>query len=186
MKTIQLLPYEEIKYVKTIYVEKNFLNRVYTAKIVYKRNPSLNYTMDYSKATPFENMMLSYGEDCYPCDIIDDIIVEGIRQKYPQARVCTSLMMFDVEKDNIEKELENYPKTEFQINIQPNIQDINGISKMGKTQWRVFMKTLPIYLTNSQEIELFRNEGSFLYYNLEQEDSLISLEPTLLNEVITF
>lgn len=186
MKTITVLPNDEIKYVKTITFEKNFLDRIYTAKIVYKRNPSQNYKMDYSKATPFERQMFYYREECYPHDLIDDIILEGIRQNYPQARVNTSLMMCDVEKANIEKELGNYLRTDFQINIQPNIVDVNQIIKMGKTQWRVFVKSLPIYLTNSREIELFRNVGSFLYYDLDQEDSLIDLEPSLLHEVTTF
>ncbi|MDY6156734.1 MAG: hypothetical protein SPH96_09435 [Agathobacter sp.] len=142
--------------------------------------------MDYSKATPFERQMYYYSEECYPHDLIDDIILKGIQQNYPGARVSTMLMLCDVEKENIEKELNTYIRSEFQINIQPNITDVNEIIKMGKTQWRVFVKTLPVYLTNSKEIELFRNEGSFLYYNLDRENELIELEPTLLNEVMTF
>ena len=176
----------EIKFVKTISYEKNYLDRIYTAKIVYKRNPSLEYKMDYSMATPFERQMYYYSEECYPHDLIDDIILKGIQQNYPGARVSTMLMLCDVEKENIEKELNTYIRSEFQINIQPNITDVNEIIKMGKTQWRVFVKTLPVYLTNSKEIELFRNEGSFLYYNLDRENELIELEPTLLNEVMTF
>lgn len=186
MKTITVLPNNEIKFVKTISYEKNYLDRIYTAKIVYKRNPSLEYKMDYSKATPFERQMYYYSEECYPHDLIDDIILKGIQQNYPGARVSTMLMLCDVEKENIEKELNTYIRSEFQINIQPNITDVNEIIKMGKTQWRVFVKTLPVYLTNSKEIELFRNEGSFLYYNLDRENELIELEPTLLNEVMTF
>ena len=48
------------------------------------------------------------------------------------------------------------------------------------------MKSLPLYLTNTKDREIFKNEGSFLYYDLDKEDEMISIEPVLLNEVTTF
>lgn len=186
MKQVNVLPNDEIKYVKTISFSKSFMGQEYTAKIVYKRNPSANYTMDYSKQTPVERLMYYYNEDCYPCDVIDKIILNGIRQNYPEARVSTSLMILDVEKTTIEKELSNYKKEEFIINIQPDIKDLDALLKTGKTQWRVFLKKLPIYVTNSLDSQFFKNEGSILHYELDKEQEMISLEPSLLNEVTTF
>ena len=95
-------------------------------------------------------------------------------------------MILDVEKANIEKELSNYKQEVFNLYIQPDIKDVNALLKMGKTQWRVFIKKLPIYLTNSIQLLPFQNEGSILYYDLAMEQDLIALEPTLLNEVTTF
>ena len=186
MIQVNVLPANEIKYVKTISFTKTFQNQLYTAKIVYKRNPSDQYKMDDSKQTPFEKMMYFYNEECYPHDLIDEIILRGIRRKYPEARVTTSLMILDVEKANIEKELSNYKQEVFNLYIQPDIKDVNALLKMGKTQWRVFIKKLPIYLTNSIQLLPFQNEGSILYYDLAMEQELIALEPTLLNEVTTF
>jgi hypothetical protein len=40
MKTITVLPVEEVKFVKTISLDMDFCGRNYTAKIVYKRNLS--------------------------------------------------------------------------------------------------------------------------------------------------
>ena len=154
MIQVNVLPENEIKYVKTISFTKTFQNQLFTAKIVYKRNPS--------------------------------DILKGIRRKYPEARVTTSLMLLDVEKANIEKELSNYKQEVFNLYIQPDIKDVNALLKMGKTQWRVFIKKLPIYLTNSIQLLPFQNEGSILYYDLAMEQDLIALEPTLLNEVTTF
>ena len=186
MTQVNVLPFNEIKYVKTISFTKTLQNQLFTAKIVYKRNPSDQYKMDDSKQTPFEKMMYFYNEECYPRDIIDDIILKGIRQNYPNARVTTSLMLLDVEKANIEKELSVYKQEVFNLYIQPDIKDVDTLLKMGKTQWRLFIKKLPIYLTNSIQLFPFQNEGSVLYYDLAKEQELIALEPTLLNEVTVF
>ena len=186
MTQVNVLPVNEIKYVKTISFTKTFLNQLFTAKIVYKRNPSDQYKMDDSKQTPFEKMMYFYNEECYPHDLLDDIILRGVRQNYPDAHIVTSLMLLDVEKANIEKELSIYKQEEFKLYIQPDIKDVNALLKMGKTQWRIFIKKLPIFLTNSTQSLPFQNEGSILYYDLNKEQELIELEPTLLNEVTIF
>lgn len=186
MKTINVLPIEEIFYVKTISFSVAYFGRLYTGKVVYKRNLTEHYVMDDSKRSKIDKMFYYYPEDCYPKDIIDEIILQGITKRYPDARVHTQLMLCDVERDDIMTELSHYKKVDFQINIQPRVDDINALIKTGKTTWRVFIKSLPLYLTNSGETELFRNEGSFIYYDLDKEDELIELEPTLLNEVTTF
>ena len=184
MEQVNVLPNDEIKYVKTISFSKSVMGQVYTAKIVYKRNPSKDYTMDYSKQTPVEKMLYYYNEDCYPCDIIDKIILNGIRQNYPDARVSTILMLLDVEKGTIEKDLNNYKKEDFHIYIRPDIKDLDVLLKTGKAQWRVFKKKLPIYITNSLDSKYFQNEGLILHYELDKE--MIDLETSLLKEVTTF
>ena len=102
------------------------------------------------------------------------------------AQVNTKLMLCDVELEDITRELSYYVKETFVIYIQPRIDDIDEILKSGKTEWRVFAKELPLYVTNSKDTELFKNEGSFLYYSLDDEEKLVSIEPELLNEVTTF
>ena len=49
METITVLPNNEIKYVKSIIFMVELFGRLYTGKIVYKREPSDNYKMDESK-----------------------------------------------------------------------------------------------------------------------------------------
>lgn len=186
MKTINVLSIEDIYYVKTISFSVEYYGRLYTGKVVYKRNLSEHYVMDESKRSEIDKMLCFYPENCYPKDIIDEIILQGISKKYPDAKVHTQLMLCDVERDDIVNELSHYKKVDFQINIQPRVDDINALIKTGKTTWRVFIKSLPLYLTNSDETELFRSEGSFIYYDLDKEDELIELEPTLLHEVTIF
>lgn len=186
MKTISILPNNEIKYVKSITFNVELFGRSYTGKIIYKREPSDDYKMDGSKRSSIDDMMYYYPEVCYPSDCIDAIILEGVRKKYPSAQVHTYLMICDYDRDRIVKELASYASVSFQINIQPRIDDINAILNNAKKTWRVFTKELPLYLTNSKDITLFQNAGSFIYYDLDKEQEMIAIEPQLLNEVSVF
>lgn len=186
MKTIHVLPQEQIKYVKTISFNVEYFGEYYSGKIVYKRNLSETYKMDETKRSDIDRCLCFYPEECYPCDIIDKIILKGVREKYPMAKVNTKLMLCDVELEDITRELSNYVKETFVIYIQPRIDDIDAILKSGKTEWRVFEKELPLYVTNTQDTELFKNASSFLYYSLDTENDLIDMESELLNEVTTF
>ena len=186
MNTIHILPIKEIKFVKTISFDVELFGRIYSGKIVYKRNPTSTYRMDETKRSAFDQMICYYPEECYPYDIIDNIILKGVREKYTTARISTKLMLCDVEKEDIINQLKNYAKESFTIYIQPRIDDINAIINSGKTQWRMFTKVLPLYITNTRDTELFRNEGTILYYDLDSENDLIDLEPHLLNEVTVF
>lgn len=189
MKTITVLPYDEVKYIKTISFDMDFCGRYYTAKVVYKRNLSANYPMDSTKRSKVDEIMCYFPEECYPKDAIDELILKSVLERFPSAKVHTKLMLCDCERDEIMRELSHYPQVSFQINIQPRIDDIQTIINMhkaGKIEWRVFIKSLPLYLTNSNESELFSNSGSIIYYDLDKENDMIQLEPTLLNEVTTF
>ena len=51
MRTIQVLPQEQIKYVKTISFNVEYFGKYYSGKIVYKRNLSETNKMDETKRT---------------------------------------------------------------------------------------------------------------------------------------
>lgn len=186
MKTIKVLPINEIKYVKSISFNIELFGRLYTGKIVYKRDLSDDYKMDESKRSSIDKMMCHYPEECYPSDNIDAIIFEGVRKKYPTAYIQTHLMACDSDRNRIAAELASYATAAFQINILPRIDDIDAVVKSGKTSWRAFTKKLPLYLTNSMDTTLFQDEGSFMYYDLDKEQDMIRLEPQLLSEVTVF
>ena len=186
MITFNVLPIEEIKFVKTIIFYVEFLGKKSIAKIVYKRNPSSLYKIDETKRSEIDKMMYFYPEECYPKDAIDEMIYAGIKSKYPSAQVHTKLMLCDVEKERIENELSQYQKETFQINIQPLIRDLDDVVMSGKTQFRVFQKNLPLYIIHSADADIFKFDGSFAYYELDKENEMIALEPTLLNEVTSF
>lgn len=186
MKTINVLPVNEIKYVKSISFDVELFGKVYIGKIVYKRNMSDIYKMDESKRSSIDKMMCYYPEESFPSDVIDKLLLEGVRNKYPSAHIYTSLMICDSDRDRITKELASYAKVPFHINIQPRIDSIDTLVKINKTSWRIFTKELPLYLTNTNDIALFQNEGSFIYYDLDKEQEMINIDPQLLSDVTIF
>lgn len=66
MKTMNVLPVGEVKYVKIISFDVEVDGESCPALIVYKRNPSKDYTMDDSKRLDTDRMLYYYPEECYP------------------------------------------------------------------------------------------------------------------------
>ena len=184
MKTINVLPIEEIKYIKTISFDVEVDGELCSALIVYKRNLSKDYAMDESKRSDTDRLLCYFPEECYPKDTVDEVILGAIKEVCPGARVSTKLMLCDIEKENLERLLSTYSKHSFKIAIMPHIKDVAAVLKSGKTSWRVFEKILPLYVhLRKQTIDYIRNIST-IYYDVENEDKMIEMEPTLLNEVL--
>ena len=184
MKTINVLPIEEIKYIKTISFDVEVDGELCPALIVYKRNLSKDYAMDDSKRSDTDRMLYYYPEECYPKDAVDEVILGAIQEVCPGARVSTKLMLCDIEKENLEKLLSSYSKHSFKIAIMPHIKDLDAVLKSGKTSWRVFEKELPLYVHLRKRNNDYIRNISTIYYDIENEDKMIEMEPTLLNEVL--
>ncbi len=184
MKTINVLPINEIKYVKIISFDIEVDGELCPALIVYKRNLSKDYAMDDSKRSDTDRLMCYYPEDCYPRDAIDEVILSAVKDICHEARVSTKLMLCDMEKEQLEELLSTYSKHSFKIVLLPHIKDIDEVLKSGKTSWRAFEKVLPLYVhLRKQTIDYIRNIST-IYYDTENEDRMIEMEPTLLNEVL--
>lgn len=184
MKTINVLPINEIKYVKIISFDIEVDGELCPALIVYKRNLSKDYAMDDSKRSDTDRLMCYYPEECYPRDAIDEVILGAVKDICPAARVSTKLMLCDIEKENLEKLLSTYSTHSFKIAILPHIKDIDSVLKSGKKSWRAFEKVLPLYVhLRKKTIDYIRNIST-IYYDIENEDKMIEMEPTLLNEVL--
>ena len=184
MKTFNVLPLDEVKYVKIIAFDIEVDGELCPALVVYKRNPSMDYSMDDSKRSGRDRMLYYYPEECYPRDAVDGLILGAIQETYPEARVSTSLMLFDIENNNLEKLLSTYTKLSYEIIILPHIKDIDIVLKSGKTSWPVFNKLLPLYVHLRKHNNDYIRNMSTIYYDIENEDKMLEMEPTLLNEVL--
>ena len=184
MKTMNVLPVEEVKYVKIISFDVEVDGESCPALIVYKRNPSKDYTMDDSKRLDTDRMLYYYPEECYPKDAVDEVILGAIKEVCPGARVSTSLMLCDIEKENLEKFLSTYSKHCYMIVILPHIKDQDSVLRSGKTSWPIFEKELPLYVHLRKHNNEYIRNISTIYYDVENEDRMIEMEPTLLNEVL--
>ena len=183
MKTVKVLPYEEIKFVKFIAFEVEVDGVLCTAQIVYRRNPSENYTLDDSKRSNLDRLLYYYPEECYPQDDVDVIILNAIKEVYPEASLSTRFMLCNVEKEEIERILSTYTKTNFKIVILPRIRDWVDVISSGKTSWLGFEKELSLFVHLKKQNNEYIHNISTVYYDVENEDKMIEMEPTLLNEV---
>ena len=186
MKQINVLPLEEIKYVKIISFEVEVNGELRPAIIAYKRSPSKQYTMDESKRSDLDRLLYVYPEESYPRDKVDELILEVIKDACPDAKVSTSLMLCDVEKEHLERLLSSYSKRSFTIDILPRVRNFEDVINSGKTSWRCFEKKLPLYVHLKKEDVLYIRDTSTIYYDIENEENMQDLEPTLLGDVLWF
>lgn len=94
MATVELLPKEEICFVKKINLENNYFSGV----VCYTRKFSENYKMQpYTDGK--DTLLYHYQEDEYPSDLLDEVILQAIQQQYPKATCHTSIQMFNVDSE---------------------------------------------------------------------------------------
>ena len=89
IKEITVLPQGQIVFVKRIYLENDYFSGV----VAYTRNLTDRYKMIPKKRSKEELYLYHYGEDEYPSDELDRIILDLIRQKYPDAECRTSFQL---------------------------------------------------------------------------------------------
>ena len=187
MKTINVLPYEEIKFVKIISFEIEVDGELRPAIIAYKRELSEQYSLDESKRSELDRLLFFYPEESYPRDEVDGLILEAVKEAYPSAKVSTSLMLCDFEKEQLRRMLSSYSSNHsFHINILPRVSSIEDVIKSGKTSWRVFEKHLPLFVQLKNERVTYIRDMATIFYDIENEEKMLALEPTLLKDVMWF
>ena len=92
MATVELLPKEEICFVKKINLENNYFSGV----VCYTRKFSENYRMQ-PHTDGKDTLLYHYQENEYPSDSLDRVIIEALQQQYPNATCHTSIQMLNVE-----------------------------------------------------------------------------------------
>lgn len=111
---ITMLPIERIVFVKKINIENTFSSDV----LCYVRKPSEQYSMKPEDKSTLERAIFGYKEQEYPCDELDEAIIDFLQSKYPNAKCQTTLLMFDSEIAHNVHWLKQYQKHILQIIIE--------------------------------------------------------------------
>lgn len=167
MELIEILPLERIRFVKTISFSSSFGLKTIFAKVVYSRKLSPNYKM--TSTDKLLDLYFNTKEEVYPNDDIDKFILSAIQNIYPDAKMHTSLIMFNIEEESLLKSLKSLHKDKFEIQANPYVGDIYEALKSGKNSWPIFIKSFDLF-TASREIENWFNKLSIVDYNIEKED----------------
>lgn len=107
METVELLPKEEICFVKKINLENNYFSGV----VCYTRKLSENYRMNPHVGKN------NYQEDEYPSDSLDKVILQVIQEIYPNAICRTEIQMFSDRLEQNRRWLEQCNKSMVTLHI---------------------------------------------------------------------
>lgn len=111
IKTIRVLPLGEMFFIKKIFLE----DVSYGGVVCYARKVSHDYKITYNEEQSKTHLYLEHQEEEYPRDELDYEILKQIQNKFPHAKSQTTLMMFDVDKEDNAQWLNQYSKETLQI-----------------------------------------------------------------------
>ncbi len=176
IKTISVLPMEEIRVIKQIMLISEFANnREYSiGYILYERKLTDNYKF---KETPKEKKdfsdYLEYPrQDSYPNDNVDEIILQSIRNTFPKSTLRNYSLICNVDIDRV-KILQNRPIEQSEITFTPDFSQVDIYELAGKS-FNGLRKPVKIYSDFTKEsIQNLYFQG---YYNLEDREILNKID----------
>ncbi len=156
---IRILSEKTISIIKRIKInEVDNQGRYHTAEIIYLRTFSNEYKMQQKEVVDekedFKRMIYGIPENEYPSDMLDKDLLEVVQQKYPTAKVKSSLMLFNSELRDFEQEIRNYHYyNTITLILEPDFQEI-----MKLVDYLDCLKfQFNLYVSSLEEKEFFGN-----------------------------
>lgn len=180
-KQIKLLDFNERKIMKAIRLNKSLGNINAWADLIYIRDITQEYNTRYEKVN-VPGDLFHYSEPILPNDSFDNMVLNAVRTKYPDA-IMTAM---DINTDSCVERLKimyaGFKEEQSIIYLTPDFGKID-LSTMPKGMvFNQFRVTLDIFVPIDAFLPYFRNEGYFDYYNLNETDNL---ENMLGNTLLT-
>lgn len=176
IKTISILPMEEIRVIKQIMIISEFANnREYSiGYILYERKLSDTYKF---KETPKEQRDFSYyleypRQDSYPNDNLDDIILQSVRNTFPKSTLRNYSLICNVDRDRIQM-FQNRQFEQSEIAFTPDFSQIDIYELIGQS-YSGLRKPIKIY--NDFTKESIQNLYFQGYYNLGDKQILNKID----------
>lgn len=167
MTTFKTLPLDEIRIVKTISISSEMRSIPNYAEIIYTRKLSPAYCMKKSEGN-IERLFYDHDENIYPNDSIDDFILAAVKKTYPDAKMKSSLMMFDVELEHYKHILSSKIAEKFNIRVNPRFDDMQQVIESGKNEWKGFSINLELFCYPNEK-GIFKDSLSICEYNINKE-----------------
>lgn len=178
IKTISVLPIEEIRVIKQIMIVSEFANnKEYSiGYILYERELSDNYKF---KETPKGERDFSYyldfpRQDSYPTDNLDEIILQSIKNSFPKSTLRNYSLICNVDKERIER-LQNRQFEQSEISFTPDFSQTDFHRFVGQS-FDGLRKPIKIY--NDFTKESIQNLYFQGYYNLNDRQMLDRIDST--------
>lgn len=161
--TIRILDMDNVKVIKHIRLEVDSFGHRVPAEIVYLRDFTDGYKMAQiepeTEEEEREKRETGHFQRQYPSDILDEAIIDAVKNIYPQAGGFNSLLVTNMDYRKL-LEIQMHSKhEEAEIRIIPDFENLplEVIARMGRIKGLRFR--LDIYIQPSPESHLYDNEG---------------------------
>ena len=148
IKTIRVLPVEEMFFVKKIFLEGSSISDV----ICSARKVSRGYRLVPEEGSNRDHLYWGYKESEYPCDELDRAILNQIRAMFPKAEPHTSLIMFNVDKENNELWIRGYKKQTMHITVVYVSTSGSSIGRTDARQKEIEVFSLPVMQEHQRKL----------------------------------
>ena len=169
----RFLPFDEIRFIKSISVEDKLHEEPFFGEIIYVRKASEHY---WYKPIPenltwqerFERDVNGRPEDEYPSDLLDKLILKGVRTVYPHATIITKGVNFDIERDEYKKYLSIHKEVKQGLVISPTAAGltIGDLERYAGKEYAAYNRPLSLYYIGEKALDVFMNKEYHIYYPL--------------------
>lgn len=151
---IRIIDQKDFNILKCIeFSDIQFDGRIQPGKVLYLRKLSSIYKMSNKEIVDdkerFNRLLNGIPEDEYPSDIIDNVIYNSVRERYNNAIIKSSLILFTTDL----RDLQYYNRCihySTEVSVRP---DIFGVAdQLGIIQNRIEIPTIPIEIYTEHEI----------------------------------
>jgi hypothetical protein len=172
-KTFTILPIEEIRIVKQLFIVKESRhndNDISIGYILYERKLTDKYKF---AETPKEeqdfNYFLEYPrQDTFPNDNIDDLILQSVKNSYPKSLVKNHTIFSSLDEEKIEI-FQDRPTEKSHFKITPNLSVLD-LNKLVGREFEWIQKKITIYIDSSRED--LKNVAFFGHYEINDKNIL--------------
>lgn len=167
----RFLNFEDWRIVKQIRLEKTIGGRFLWADLVYTRSVSANYIKKTERVETPLGVFFDLKDE-YPEDAFDKLVLQAIRQDYPNATMRNADITTDMDIKRFSGIWGNQIKERAIVYLQP---DFSGF-EFGKypvgTKSPVFQLSFDIYVPCKEFHMYFCNEGYFINYRIEEAEAV--------------
>lgn len=168
-EVIRLLSIDDLNVIKRICFSKKIGGARKKGEILYLRKMTTSYRMNpktiVDEKERFERLVKGSPENEYPKDALDDLVFQAVKEKYRDASVHSSLLLYSTELKDIQlyKEMHCYHTS---LVIMPRYSDISSEISSMLDGLDLFSTALDIY------VEKGINENAFDDASFTKEEPL--------------
>ena len=143
---IKMLDFQDWKILKEInIVSKNsYEQEIVIGVISYLRQVQKDYFLqEDSEKNEFLRLLNYPKQELFPQDIIDEIILNAVKEQYPKSFVRNTQISFDSDLEKI-KIITQVPKQIARLEVRPNFSQVDLSTLVGQ-QLNFFIKDINIY-----------------------------------------